>query len=1225
MAHINPETVEADYVELAIRDQYMSRSDMWRIKQAMVGQCVYASKKMSFPGGLRVHIREIVRGHRKAACGYITHQTKTIFRSESAHVYLLLQLSREMTEFVNGDSDLCFEKVVHDFLPDLFARWTALKVNHLVTIVLFSRVLYDDASVRATEAADASSTMPPGFGRSGAASFGHYDFSSLDGVPRIFPEAINSSYTATPLSISSSGQRYRDVYKVLIDAETRADWTTVLGHLKAEYHRFISNALLVNEGGVPVVRGELAPAHLGNLLEAVNLALNPHDKHYVDRKLDFVRTGLSIQIVTAGTGYLETDKRLLRLTTQRMLDNGVALDLVCMSPPPLHATPLFLITSKFPYAEHHGEEPRTSRSAIAKDRRAESWDPVYYDDDKEDNPEYLFFTVPDWIDVSYYYAADPLAFNVRARMPSLTLNTVDQLRVNPVVPYLDPADLEGYDDAIFSRPEAPAGGAALKQNMYRLRFALDASTRPPSHSAFTMVMSDEDGGGGGAGTGVGGAAGPNASAHLSTSFTMTTSPHGNLPRASSDSSLLIPVVRSKHVPIMSTSPASASYMARAAAAHSFRRTGLETMAEMAASRRTNESMHARLGLRESYESGVGAAAAMSGMASAPGPGVVIGPAAGGGGGGGGGYHSHLEPIPDADDHSMPVSVTRGGLPGSGAGVGVGPTSPMGQSPRRANQFLAGSQLTRMAGMNDSSQRGSAFGASGSGVATGGLAGTNPTSQLYPAPPLSQCSHQPAAVPASHYAIQLRPNLISPWSPKRNVVKLSSHLQRWHHVYPQTAAYRVAAPLWNSLCTPACLPITTDSFPTAEELMDLYQEYTYTVSPNEFGDPAAPAGGIGIGIGNSSVADPTGQSAPGVAAAEALLAEMISLRLAQGFQIVLSSGPTHAPGASGLGGGVARDTFMSMGHHLHKLSLSADHCVEVKRYVRRLDYLTRSIQYKMSLWSRDEAQFVNRSTTFNYPQLAMFNWNFVDHLISGYDDDDDDMDTYHMFRARFVFIPMDHVPASINTTKDDSLDEEELRIAGFMKLMETMQKHVTDGTPLRVQITSLTRSAHIRSEIAARERELEEGAGSAAAAATAPPGVPAGYPLAGTSVSTRGLFAHGNGSSSGGGSGSALQSLRRASSAGIQPERPSRESKPTAIAYAMQHPAHGVKFSDRRWHLKLYERVFIGSEAVDWMLRALPDVETREDAVAFGNALLKAGIFIHVLKRHGFPARRRVSI
>jgi hypothetical protein len=82
------------------------------------------------------------------------------------------------------------------------------------------------------------------------------------------------------------------------------------------------------------------------VLEAVNVALNPFDEHYVDR--DLSRTGLCLCVITPGTGHFALDKNLLRLTTERMIDHGISLDLICLTKMPLHSVPLFSYVSKRP-------------------------------------------------------------------------------------------------------------------------------------------------------------------------------------------------------------------------------------------------------------------------------------------------------------------------------------------------------------------------------------------------------------------------------------------------------------------------------------------------------------------------------------------------------------------------------------------------------------------------------------------------------------------------------------------------------------------------------------------------------------------------------------------------------------------------------------------------------------------------------------------------------------
>lgn len=68
------------------------------------------------------------------------------------------------------------------------------------------------------------------------------------------------------------------------------------------------------------LKGVPSTAVDGNLLEAINLALNKFDKHYIDR--DLRRTGQAVVLITAGTGVWLIDRTLIELTKERLVDNG---------------------------------------------------------------------------------------------------------------------------------------------------------------------------------------------------------------------------------------------------------------------------------------------------------------------------------------------------------------------------------------------------------------------------------------------------------------------------------------------------------------------------------------------------------------------------------------------------------------------------------------------------------------------------------------------------------------------------------------------------------------------------------------------------------------------------------------------------------------------------------------------------------------------------------------
>ncbi len=261
----------------------------------------------------RAHLYQGEEGHERLRL----RLDQSHLRSESAKYNLFIQLSREMWDF-DEDGEIYYEKALQGFIPELLRRWRAVPTNHILTVILFARVHYDESELHMLEG---------------------------------------------PIRQDQRARHYIDYYKVVVDLESNCDWDVVMTILKEEFFRFQHDILLLRrpisgpaasheELHAELIRdrvhmaGRLSYSYEGNLLEAINLALNPFDEHYIDRDLN--RTGLSMVFVTAGTGHFDVDKKLLRVTTERMIENGTGLDLVCLTKMPLHSTPLFHFKSHWP-------------------------------------------------------------------------------------------------------------------------------------------------------------------------------------------------------------------------------------------------------------------------------------------------------------------------------------------------------------------------------------------------------------------------------------------------------------------------------------------------------------------------------------------------------------------------------------------------------------------------------------------------------------------------------------------------------------------------------------------------------------------------------------------------------------------------------------------------------------------------------------------------------------
>lgn len=288
----------------------------------------------------------------------MTSSTKTIFRSLSAKVTIFIQVCRELWEFA-GDGERYYEKIVHSYLPELFAKWRDANTDHTVTIVLISRVYYEESEI---------------------------------------------DYAAGPLRKDEQANWYKDFYKVITDLEVITEWRDTLISLKNSFWDFQRDILLTHhhhrsyldrETPSPSqarLVGRLSYAHDGPILEALNLGLNPSETHYIDRSLSL--TGSATILISPGSGYFRVSKQLLRLSTTRMLDQGFVVDLVLLTKPPLHHSPIF---------SFQGSDP-------VKPELEDKLDPLVLDplwggsDEPADDPskEKTFWWEPFWLSTTFW-------------------------------------------------------------------------------------------------------------------------------------------------------------------------------------------------------------------------------------------------------------------------------------------------------------------------------------------------------------------------------------------------------------------------------------------------------------------------------------------------------------------------------------------------------------------------------------------------------------------------------------------------------------------------------------------------------------------------------------------------------------------------------------------------------------------------------------------------------
>ncbi|KAL3269605.1 hypothetical protein HHI36_008669 [Cryptolaemus montrouzieri] len=421
---VNPADVALDSIELTFKDQYMGRSEMWRLKNHLTNTCMYMNKKIEFCGGvIRCQVHEMWAQGERVACGVLTEDTKVVFRSSTSMVYLFLQMSSEMWDFdIYGD--LYFEKAVHGFLAELFAKWKKHQSNHEVTIVLFSRTFYDATT--------------------------------LEEFPQHMRECLQKDY---------KGRFYEDFYRVAVQNERYDDWCGILVQLRKIFSEYLKTVLEYHSrANVRIPAATNSTAAQGNFLEVLNMSLNVFEKHHLDRSFD--RTGQLSVVITPGVGVFEVDRELTNITKQRIIDNGVGSDLVCVGEQPLHAVPLLKFHNK--------------------------------DADKNVPDDY---SMPHWINLSFYSSNKKIPYSnfvPRIKLPPISSKNTrtkkksvseDECIHNTFFDY------DAYDAQIFQMPPArPINEMNTVQNKssYRYKRSSGSLLNSQEMAKFKRKLSDPD-------------------------------------------------------------------------------------------------------------------------------------------------------------------------------------------------------------------------------------------------------------------------------------------------------------------------------------------------------------------------------------------------------------------------------------------------------------------------------------------------------------------------------------------------------------------------------------------------------------------------------------------------------------------------------------------------------------------------------------------------------------
>ncbi|KAI8982913.1 hypothetical protein BD414DRAFT_579183 [Trametes punicea] len=1131
---VEKEKLTADYVEFVFQDQYLGRNDMWRLGRDQVGQGLYVDQHVSFIGIIAAKVHGLYIDGEKVSAAYVSSATKVIFRSLSAKVTILIQVCRELWEFA-GDGERYNEKIVHSFLPALFAKWSEAATNHIVTIVLISRVFYDHSEIE---------------------------------------------YAAGPLRRDDDGRWYKDFFKVITDLEVLYDWKPTLVSLKDSFWAFQRDILLAHhyhrarmaspdgQNTPDHVRlvGQISYAHDGPLLEALNLALNPTETHYIDRSLSY--TGSSTIVITPGTGYFRVSKQLLRLTTTRMLDQGFPLHLVSLAKPPLHQSPILCF---------RGVEPE-ARAEVGK-FGPRALDPLWGGDGDSSGDNVggtremkRFWWEPFWMTISFWDRQMDLPFRkdrfvARAKMHEIEmLGLLDHDVLSSIeIPYLPDA---GRQDLSSEDSVSDVSEIGLSTSHLHEKRAILISTEDADQfdmDIFTVLKDLKTL--------------PATRGSLSSSGsapTLSSSWRGNDLKRSS-------IVRAGETNRVSPIEESPKPLIRALATNNalMDREQRLSVVMSGATLSTSPSQSSVLSVRSdrSHKSSRSAATTIpSGHSGRPSTSRATG-------------LSKYAPAWLLNPFRAGISQPQTS-PISASGV-TGTTPPLSPSP--SSTSLSQAAQTAMSRTphpatikTKSSARPIGRRADGGEVSIPHHGSLTRRSPLGTPPREDVLSKRRATLTSASNIPILPANLITevlPWRPQTTVLYAQASLaRRWQHAFPRPLTKHEIK--WKAMVNPLCLPLTVEHFPSTHELETSYGVFSYdfVIDPPEMRSFLVKFPPM---TGNLDDV----RRAWGLA----VMRGMVALRLAQGFQFVLrpskssakqdeeaqnvirrtksyvgDDNPNSRPiGAADVLRSAYDSVYLSMSNEIHHIMYSGD-SIKVQRYVRRMPP-TRPFDYQFLIWPKLGEGYTEWTTSFSSHGMENYGWNRLDMLVAGYENQFNESLRY--WRTRFVVIPTDDSPHMSVGPAGEKLNEEEIRLLGMDKLAECFSKarwktkdDPNPPPPIRFITTDLGPAQCVQDDSIVAQLDDIHAAGP----------------------------------------------LKKK----VKSEKDIGEMSLSAIARAMREE-DGVPIKEHSWHGRKYANSFTGTQFVTWLVREFRDISNREQATEWGAKLMEQGLFDHCRGTHGF--------
>ncbi|CAD8209628.1 unnamed protein product [Paramecium octaurelia] len=329
-------TYQLSFVEILVKEHFLSRRDMVQINQKLLKTTCYTKKNViiQYAGDFlkaSIQISQLmmrdINNQEYAYTGIITEETNIVYRSLESKMAILIELSSE-TFKDDAIGEIALESM-QKFLKVYYLRNQSLMTNHKLEIIIYARIYFpeirtvDELYNQLINNSNQEQTYPP---HAQLDQFGNVCIDIYKKVPEKKP-------------LRQFDQLAQTVIQTIQELTAWINVKTI-----NNYHSLFVKDYLKKKPEfkqVQSIKGELSSSKYSNLLEAITLVTQNFRLDHTTRSLK--NSGHFLLILSPGNGYYFGDLKTYKIAKKNALNNNIVCMLNCFGRIPNITGPIFYL------------------------------------------------------------------------------------------------------------------------------------------------------------------------------------------------------------------------------------------------------------------------------------------------------------------------------------------------------------------------------------------------------------------------------------------------------------------------------------------------------------------------------------------------------------------------------------------------------------------------------------------------------------------------------------------------------------------------------------------------------------------------------------------------------------------------------------------------------------------------------------------------------------------